>query len=109
MAKQKKAENITPTHASFIKSLDSKSELRDFDLVSTPNWLFIITAEADSSIGAHAIHNQDGKHVISSKIFKLDGGLNVCSCSLARPKTDTDHGVYDTYRFVVAVSTFDHC
>lgn len=78
-------------------------------MVATHHWLFVVVAEADSAITAFAIRKQAEKPVVFKKSLSLAGALQVCSCSIARPKSNTGNLVNDTYKFVVAIASFDHC
>lgn len=75
----------------------------------TATWLFGLVAEADSSVTALAIRKEKGKLVTVKKSLVLEGGLQVCSCSLARPKNSTSATVNAPYKFVAAICTWDKC
>ncbi len=86
-----------------------KTAIKDFDVVLTHHWLFVVVAENDSAITAFALRKQDDKPVVVKKTLSFAGALQVCSCSIARPKTNTGNLINDTYKFVVTIATFDHC
>lgn len=77
--------------------------MRDFDSVTEGKWLFVLVAESDSAVTAHALN---AELTGAKKTFRLDGNFNVCSCSLAKPKYDESS---DTFKFVAAVATYDQC
>jgi len=53
--------------------LKLKASYSDFDVLQSPNWVFIVVAENDSKITAFAIRQNEGKPLIIRKSIEIEG------------------------------------